>query len=129
MAWKKSPPSLVELFARVFPQSPGAETRQMFGYPAGFVNGNLFVGLFEDRLLVRLDERGRKELLAVDEAEPFEPMKGRPMREYVVLPIGMHDEEGDVRHWVERALEYARALPPKSKSKRKPRPKATKGRR
>ena len=37
MAWKKSPAALVEAFDAVVP-APPAERRQMFGYPAAFVN-------------------------------------------------------------------------------------------
>ena len=47
MAWKKSPPALIETFDAVLPGAP-AERRSMFGYPAAFVNGNLFMSLFED---------------------------------------------------------------------------------
>ena len=47
MAWKKSPPALIETFDAVLPGAP-AERRLMFGYPAAFVNGNMFMSLFED---------------------------------------------------------------------------------
>ena len=59
----------------------------MFGCPVFFVNSNMFSGVFEDDIFIRLSEKDRKELFSkYDEAAPFEPMKGRKMKEYVVLP-------------------------------------------
>ena len=75
MPWKKSPPALIAAFARVVPAGGGAEQRPMFGYPAAFVNGNMFAGLHEDRVVLRLDEVGiaeAKEHGATD----FEPIPG-----------------------------------------------------
>ena len=60
--------------------------RPMFGHKAAFVNGNMFTGTFGKHVFVRLDEPSRAELLTVAGANPFEPMKGRPMTEYVQLP-------------------------------------------
>ena len=41
MAWKKAPAALIDLFGASLPDDPRIERRQMFGYPAAFVNGNL----------------------------------------------------------------------------------------
>ena len=116
MKFAKSPSWLVELFQALQPEV-GGSPRKMFGYPCAFDNDQLFTGLFADGLFVRLDERGRQELLAIQGAAPFAPMKDRPMREYVVLPPTMLEDEDPVKEWMRRAREYVRALPPK-----KPRP-------
>lgn len=115
MAWKKAAQGLVETFEAVRPRAP-AEARQMFGYPCCFVNGNMFMGLHEDRMILRLDETERERLLAMEGAEPFEPMPGRPMREYVVVPPALLTDHPTLRGWVDRSLAYARALPPKGKA-------------
>ena len=39
-----------------------AEKRQMFGFPAYFVNGNMFTGVFEDVIILRLADPDREEL-------------------------------------------------------------------
>lgn len=109
--WSTSPPELVELFDAVMP-GPPAVTRKMFGYPAGFVNGHMFAALHEHRFIVRLGESDRAELLAVEGAHAFEPMAGRPMREYVVVPPALLSPEA-VAPWVERAFAHAAGLPPK----------------
>jgi len=62
----------VEVFEAVFPGSP-AVARQMFGYPAGFVNGNMFMGLHQENLVLRLPDGPRAELLGMEGAATFEP--------------------------------------------------------
>ncbi|MGH2688438.1 MAG: TfoX/Sxy family protein, partial [Actinomycetota bacterium] len=106
-SWKQSPPDLVQRFEQVMP-GPPAVARKMFGYPAGFVNGHMFMGLFQDRFVLRLPEPERHELLAVEGAEVFEPMEGRRMKEYVALPGGWPAES--LEPWVDKALAYAAAM-------------------
>jgi TfoX/Sxy family transcriptional regulator of competence genes len=113
-AWGKSPPELVSAFAAAVAGLPGAEPRKMFGFPAAFVNGNLFTGLFEDRWFVRLPEAERIELAGAGAAS-FEPMPGRPMREYVELPPALLADEAARDGWLRRALAHAEGLPPKQK--------------
>lgn len=86
----------------------------MFGYPAGFVNGQLFTGLFAASWHVRLPDAERAELAAAG-GTPLEPMPGRPMREYLVLPPAMAGDPTAAEPWVRRALAYVETLPPKKK--------------
>jgi TfoX/Sxy family transcriptional regulator of competence genes len=113
MKLAKSPAWLVELFDSLQPEV-GGERKQMFGYPCAFEGGNLFTGLFADTLFVRLGEAERARLSQSKGAAPFEPMKGRPMREYVVLPPSMLEDEEAVKSWMRLGLEHARSLPPKN---------------
>jgi hypothetical protein len=101
MKWKKSPPALVERFSSLVP--PPAEQRKMFGYPAAFANGNLFMALHHENLILRLP---REQILKIKGARPFEPMPGRKMKEYIVAPKG-------------RSFEYVLSLPSKAKKKAK----------
>jgi TfoX/Sxy family transcriptional regulator of competence genes len=121
-------PALIELFGRLLPATGGVG-RTMFGCPCGFIGGNMFVGLFEDKLFVRLAEADRTALLACEGAELFDPMGGRPMREYVVVPAAWleGDDGGDsdarLAAWVAKAARYGKTLPPKARkaaAKRKP---------
>src|SRR5437588_6622389 len=118
MKLAKSPAWLVELFDSLQPEV-GGERKQMFGYPCVFEGGNLFTGLFADGLFVRLGEADRARLLATKGAAPFEPMKGRPMREYVVLPPSMLEDEEAVKSWMRLGLQHARSLPPKNAKPRR----------
>ena len=118
MAWRKSPQPLIDLFGRVLPDDARIERRQMFGFPAAFVNGNLFAGLFEDSFMVRLAEADRDELRAAHQAAPFEPMPGRPMREYMLIPGPVLADQPALRRWIDRSLAYAAALPAKKTKSR-----------
>lgn len=51
---RKSSPALIERFDRSLPRDDAVQRRRMFGYPAGFVNGNMFAGLFEESVVVRV---------------------------------------------------------------------------
>jgi len=85
----------------------------MFGYPAAFVNGNMFMGLFQDQMIVRLPE-GDRETLNRAGGTAFEPMPGRPMREYAVLPRAILENRKALSSWVSKALAYGRSLPSKA---------------
>jgi TfoX/Sxy family transcriptional regulator of competence genes len=108
MAWKKSSPELVDTFVAALPNSPQIERRRMFGYPAAFVNGNLFAGLHQDDVLVRLPEEQRKTLLR-NGGRRWEPTPGRMMREYLLLPVGF--KRTTLARWLKHSFAYAASLP------------------
>src|SRR5437879_1160804 len=110
MQWTKSPEHLAELFASVVPDEPEVERRKMFGYPAAFVHGYHFAGLFQDSMVVRLPDEEYAALLALGGA-PFEPMAGRTMRGYAVLPEAMLTDAPALRSWIRKAFERAALLP------------------
>jgi TfoX/Sxy family transcriptional regulator of competence genes len=112
--WQKSDPALVERFLASLPVTHGVERRQMFGYPCAFVNGNMFAGLHEQRLVVRLPAQAG--------ATPFEVM-GKVMKEYAALEDALDCPPAQFRDWIARALAYTMTLPPK-KPKAKAKPKA-----
>ena len=60
-------------FESVLPEDPRVQARPMFSNLAGFVNGNMFIGLFGSAVFVRLSEEDRAELLKEDGAAIFEP--------------------------------------------------------
>ena len=123
MKWRKSPPELIALFEEVMP-GPPAVPRKMFGYPAAFVNGNLFMSLFQEQMILRLPEDIRAKIAGDGGWKRFEPMPGRPMGEYLVVPEEIVGRDKELRQWVAKALTYGASLKPKAKSK--PRSKAKK---
>jgi len=131
MKWQKSSQGLIDLFESVMPGPPAAQ-RKMFGYPAGFVNGNMFMGLFQESMILRLPTGPREEFIQVHDANIFEPMAGRPTREYVAVPQPVLQDKKKLAAWVAKALDYGASLKPKSsaaKSKKNPaKPKKTKRR-
>ena len=119
--WRKPDEALVKLLdetvAGIAFDGP-VDYRPMFGCPAYFTGGNLFAGVWQETVMLRLDEAGRAEVEAAG-GRPFEPAPGRRMKEYVALPPAMVADADTARAWVRRAAEYAASLPPKEKKPRK----------
>jgi TfoX-like protein len=118
MKWRKSSEALVRTFERIVPDEPRVERRKMFGYSAAFVGGNLFMSLFQDSVVLRLPEDDRTSFLRIDGSSAFEPMPGRPTREYVVAPPAMVARPASLTPWIRRSLDYARSIPPKAAKRR-----------
>jgi TfoX/Sxy family transcriptional regulator of competence genes len=90
MPWKKASIELSEYLEAAL-SSFKCKKKLMFGSPAYFVNSNMFTGVFQDDIFIRLSEQDRSEITASnDEVVPFEPMEGRIMKEYVVLPESLY---------------------------------------
>ncbi len=109
----------VEFFQSLLPEDPSVQVRPMFGNEAAFVKGNMFMGLFGSDLFVRLSEADERELLKEEGASRFAPMKGRPMRGYVVIPSSWRERPEKVMGWVGRSLGWASGLPSKAGKKPK----------
>jgi TfoX/Sxy family transcriptional regulator of competence genes len=114
----KPPEALVALFGRAVGAMPDVEMRKMFGYPAAFVSGQMFTCLFQDSMIVRLAEGDRAAFLEKG-ARMFEPMPGRPMREYVAVPADVLASEAQLRDWLRRGYDYAASRPPKRGGRKK----------
>lgn len=85
----------------------GAKKSKMFGMPClKDPDGKAFVGLREDELVVRLNRDTPKhaEALGVAGAHLFDPMGGRPMKDWICLPLAARDS------WTDYAL-AARSMP------------------
>jgi TfoX/Sxy family transcriptional regulator of competence genes len=127
MAWTKSPQSLIDLFEKSVPAGTCVSCRKMFGYPAAFANGNLFIGLHQNDFILRLSENDRARFSAEFGDRIFEPMPGRPMREYVRLPEELLADARRRASWIKLSLRYAEAIAPKTKlSKRESTPRSKK---
>ncbi len=124
MTWSKSPRSLIDLFDACLPDRAGLQRRQMFGYPAAFVNGNMFAGLFQDSAFARLPPGTVAELAAEHGAQAFEPMPGHPMRAYLALPEVVIEDEAWLTDLLTEAFVFTSGLPPKIKAPRKVKPRS-----
>ncbi len=113
--WKPAPGEAVAAFEAAISGLPGAEPRKMFGYSCVFSKGNMFAGLHEAGLILRLSDEQRTEFLRLKGSKQFEPMPGRVMREYVVVPKVLLNAPEQLRAWVEKSLDYVLSLPTKQK--------------
>lgn len=113
--WKKAPQNQVDFFNQTLVNHPEVEKRQMFGYPCAFLGGNMFFGLFEDSVFLRLSSEDREEIQRENLATPFEPMPGKVMKEYVRLSPAAVQDEGMFLPWFERSRVFTAHLPVKVK--------------
>src|SRR5659263_288340 len=91
MAWKK-PNEELSKFLEERISAFDVKKKKMFGCPVYFANDNMFAGVFENDIFIRLSEQDRNKINSEnDEVMPFEPMKGRVMKEYVVLPDSLYN--------------------------------------
>lgn len=121
MEWKRTPDELVKFFEEK--TAPiDCERRKMFGYPCCFIGGNMFTGTFGVNIFIRLGEKDRKRALeAHGDMKAFEPVPGRKMGEYLVVPEEVRLDAAAFDDLLKRSVEYARSLPPKPKKRKGPR--------
>jgi TfoX/Sxy family transcriptional regulator of competence genes len=112
---KIEPPAAgaIRAFEGLVPPDSLVTVKKVFGQPAAFANGNMFFGVFGEQLFIRLSEPAAKATREKEGFSPFEPMPGRPMRGYLVLPAKSLADTPTARTWVARSLAYAKTLPPK----------------
>jgi TfoX/Sxy family transcriptional regulator of competence genes len=113
--WQKPPDELKQALERAV-QGVECQKRMMFGFPAYFANGHMFLGLFESQLFMRLPDQIRA--ATERQAGPLrhlEPMPGRPMKEYFVLPGSFLANEKSLAALIAQAAAHAQSLPAKAK--------------
>jgi TfoX/Sxy family transcriptional regulator of competence genes len=99
-------------FIGLLPTDPSVKTRPMFGNLSAFVNGNMFAGLFGEDLFVRVSPTDEAQIRKQG-GKAFEPMPGRAMKGYMVVPASWRKQPDAARAWVSASLAWSRKLPPK----------------
>ena len=95
-------------------------SRKMFGSLTYFINNNMFAGVHEDIIFLKLSEKDRKEIKEeFPDVNQFEPLEGRKMREYIVLDEDIYRDIPTLEKWIERAISYVSSLPPKVPKQKK----------
>ncbi len=112
----KAPETLVRTFENAMKDFPMAQQRKAFGFPAAFINGNMFAGLFNDKMIVRLTPEDAAKL---QNAQQFEPMPGRAMTGWYTVPPKILNSQIELGEWMERALEFTKGLPGKKRKRMK----------
>lgn len=109
----KADPGAIARFEALVPELPAVVVKPMFGQPAAFLGGNLLMGVFGSDVFVRLSEEGFAEAVRSAGARPFEPMAGRAMKGYAVLPATLLADPSAARRWVATAQAFVEQLPTK----------------
>ena len=115
MAWKKAPEELVQFLAENL-KDVECESRKMFGYPVYFMNNHMFIGVHQEDLFLRLAAEDKEKVQANYQGiKPFEPMPGRIMKEYVVIPAHLYTNPEIFKELLTKSIHYVSSLPPKQK--------------
>src|SRR5262249_55895535 len=86
MAWKKSSDIAVKRFIEALPEVAQGGRRKMFGSEACFVNGGFWAGMYQDDVVIKLPAEVKEAQRELSHAKPFDPMGGRPMKSWWVVP-------------------------------------------
>lgn len=92
---------------------PGLTEQKMFGGLAFLIGGNMAVAASgQGGILVRVDPDVSDDLVATTSAHVME-MRGRQMAGWLRVDAEDVAADTELAAWVERAIGYARSLPPK----------------
>lgn len=104
---------LAERLRQMVEGMPGITEKRMFGGWALMRHGHMFVGIVDERLMARIGPDAAARALERPAVAAMD-FTGKPMKGYVfVHPNGTEADE-DLRHWVDLALGFVDALPPKN---------------
>ena len=118
MDWEKADKGLIELLEKGLAVY-SCDQKFIFGSPTFFINNNMFAGVHQRTVILRLSETDHTKIAATyTEAKPFEPMPGRPMKEYFALPETLCRDEKVFYDWLGRSYKYTRTLLPKEPKRR-----------
>jgi len=110
MAWKK-PNEELSKFLDERISTFDVKKKKMFGCPVYFANDNMLAGVFENDIFIRLPEQDRQKIISEnDEVMPFEPMKGRVMKEYLVLPDSLYNDPEKFHELLRSSYNYVSSL-------------------
>lgn len=96
---KATDAALADVRAIVADLSPGLPVvaASMFGMPSvRYSAGKAFIGTTGDQLIFKLSGTALDDALALEGAALFDPMHGRPMRQWVVVPSEHRDRYLDL---------------------------------
>ena len=65
---------------------PEVVSRKMFGLPSLMIGRSSFAALNGEDMVFKLSAEALERALALEGAEPFDPMGGRPMKAWVQVP-------------------------------------------
>ena len=101
---------------------PELTEQKLFGCVCFFLHGHAAVGVWKDRLIVRLGPDEAEASLRESHVRAFD-ITGKPMRNWVCVELAGLETDEALWEWIERGLQFVRTLPRKGtkSTKRGPR--------
>ena len=82
-----------QFFTELIEQIPNAKAGKMFGALCiKMPNGKAAAMFWKDNIVVKLQGEAFEEAISLDGTNLFEPMEGRPMKEWVQIPFEYKNE-------------------------------------
>jgi hypothetical protein len=80
-------------FKQLASEIPGVKEGKVFGTECITIpNGKSAAMLWKDNIVVKLKGEHLKEAMSLDGTKQFEPMEGRPMKEWIQIPFEHKDK-------------------------------------
>ena len=109
MAYDKG---LAQRVREILEEEPGFDEKKMFGGLCFLLFGNMVCGIIKEDLIVRVGVDKYAEMLKMPHTRKFD-LTGKPLKGWVmVLPEALDTDE-ELNDWVQMAVSFVRALPPK----------------
>lgn len=89
-----------------------ADHKNMFGGVCHLLHGNMFCGVYQDFLILRLGEENGNKALSLPHVKPFD-ITGKPMKGWVMVKQDGFQDDHDLANWLNQAKEFVSSLPPK----------------
>lgn len=103
---------IAQRIADILAETPGITSKQMFGGICFLLNGNMLLGVEQDRIMVRIGKERYDELLALDEASEMTFTK-KPMKGFLYIDETGFQLDADLEAWIDRCIDFVSTLPKK----------------
>jgi TfoX/Sxy family transcriptional regulator of competence genes len=103
---------VAERIRSVLDGTRGVTERKMFGGIAFLYNGHMCCGVNGEDLMLRLGNEDAAKALMEPHTRPMD-FTGKPLKSMAYVNPEGYDADDDLRAWVDRALRFAKTLPPK----------------
>ena len=104
-------------FNQLSEEIPGIKPGKMFGALClKTPNGKSAAMMWKDSVVVKTDEKQRDEMLGLKGASLFEPMAGKPMKDWVQVPF---EHKKKWKQYILQSIEQVKDIPAKKKKTKK----------
>ena len=97
---------------KVIAQWKNTSHKKMFGGVCHLLHGNMFCGVYQEYLILRLGEDAAADALDQAHVRVFD-ITGKPMRGWVMVDKNGFKSDDDLKNWLDKAKMFVKTLPPK----------------
>ena len=91
---------------------PRLTEKKMFGGIAFMIQGNMACGVSNEDVMLRVGVEGTEAALAQPNTRPFD-MTGKRMKGWILVSPDGHEDDDDLRSWLQQGVAVALSFPAK----------------